>query len=719
MIAELLDLADRLQIPTPRPFELMRVHYFIDLSEEGEILSITPACGNTKDRSGELELGKLMECPAYFSLKIKNGTENEIQAAAGGGVSVAEAGHGDTREIFCTEITTPKGKPPKVTMIQPPPVGQVAMPESDDDTSSDLDREDSSNQEEGVDSGVQAGKNQYYRHDGWMKRLNSFIVAYPKAEGSRAIKGFIAAKNRLTDPLVLAHFSLPDPAQAEMNASTAEEKKKARDAAAKECNALLKQIAGSRFTLRINGQVLLKNREFKEWWASSYAEERSRVLKVLPVGTDGFNFRFDEGSTRLTPVFPHIPSVPGGGMYCPLASFDKAATRSFGLEKYTLPMSLTTTERTAAALKWLLQDKRSNCTLGKKLVAIFWAVPPSKDAKPCSHDLVAMLTEPDALQVLDFFQNIHGQSAATFDAAHFYCAILSSPKSRITVRSWHTETLGRVTEWAKRYFEAVSLPDVFQPEQRKTSPLGDLTDSIVPPKNKSGPTPGTYASLLRTALFGTSLPHSFLESALMRQCLELAKGCADKKGRSEFESRLRARTALIKLFFHTNKRLTMDEHTHQTQDHPAYLCGRVLAVMDKIHNAAHGKSTASSPAGRYYGSASNTPALVFPRLCKLARIHLDKIGGGLAYKLEHGVPKDRAETPLGVDFDGLAALIAKFDANQCWPRTLSLEEQGRFAIGFYYERCRKWPRFRKGENPRGDELATDDTQNTDELTNKA
>lgn len=125
----------------------------------------------------------------------------------------------------------------------------------------------------------------------------------------------------------------------------------------------------------------------------------------------------------------------------------------------------------------------------------------------------------------------------------------------------------------------------------------------------------------------------------------------------------------------------MNEQTHENQNHPAYLCGRVLALMDKIHNAAHGKSTASSPAGRYYGSASSTPALVFPRLCKLARIHLEKIEQEWAFNLDRD----------------LTGLVSKFSAQASWPRTLSLEDQGRFAIGFYYERA-----------PKNDEAATND-----------
>ena len=716
MITELLDLADRLEIPTPRPFERLPVHYFVDLDGDGKLLGITPAYGSTKDKSGEPELGKLMDCPVYFPLAV--GSKGDIQASGGGGKSVAEAGHGDTKEVFCTDIKTPKGKPPKLQIMEPPASNELEAIGAETDPEEIEDAEDDSDDSEEQDTPKRKAKN-YARHTSWIKLLARFYdSAGEDNKAATALRKFVGLKYRL-DSDVLKHFSLPNPEEAAIHSKTDDEKKKAKSNATKAKNAQLKQIAEARFTFRIDGELLLKNRAYHEWWNEAYTDERERMVDRLPPGSDGFSRRDDKGSKCLTPVFPHIPRVPGGGTYCPLASFDKAATQSFGLGKHTLSMSLTSTERAAAALKWLLQDKRSNCSLGKKLVAVFWAVPPAKDAKPCPQDFAALLNEPDALQVMDFFRNIHGHAANAPETAQFYCAILSSPKSRITLRSWHTDTLGRVTESAKAHFEAVSLPDLFRPGQKRASPLGDLAAALVPEKSKTGPVHATYATLLHTALFRTALPHSFLESALAHQSLELAKGCTEGD-KSEFESRLRARTALIKLYFQTHHpKLIMNEQTHEGQNHPAYLCGRVLALMDKIHNAAHGKSTASSPAGRYYGSAASTPALVFPRLCKLANIHLEKIGGGLAYKLQHGVPKEKSETPIERDFEGLAQLIARFSADAKWPRTLPLEDQGRFAIGFYYEKCRKWPRYRKGANPKGNDTGNDDDQTNNDDANKS
>ena len=127
--------------------------------------------------------------PSLFPLKIKTGTEHQVQASAGGGISVAEAGHGDVREIFCTKIKMPKGKSPKTTIIEPPTGGQVKVRESEEEVVGE-DHDDS-------DSGAENGKKQYYRHDGWLKQIRGLIEAHSEIEVSTALSGFIDAKHRL------------------------------------------------------------------------------------------------------------------------------------------------------------------------------------------------------------------------------------------------------------------------------------------------------------------------------------------------------------------------------------------------------------------------------------------------------------------------------------------------------------------------------------------
>ncbi|MBI4860362.1 MAG: type I-C CRISPR-associated protein Cas8c/Csd1 [Candidatus Riflebacteria bacterium] len=301
----------------------------------------------------------------------------------------------------------------------------------------------------------------------------------------------------------------------------------------------------------------------------------------------------------------------------------------------------------------------------------------------------------DSLTVRDFLSRVWASTVPGSDLATFHGAILSKSKGRFAVRSWHTETLSDAEKNIRRWLAALAMPAPGFEESLFT-PIPTLAACTVRRSKETRPLATTYLSLFEAALFGSPLPQKLLSAALTRQSLEVAKGCA-RKDRPDFEERLVARTALAKLYFELTKGSSMSDISDANPtlgSDAGYLCGRLLALLDKIHSEAHRESggTNTSPANRSYAAASTTPALIFPQLCKLARYHLNKIGGGWAYCLEHGYPDQ--------GFDGLAALCAKLQntTEGGFPRTLSLEKQGRFSIGFYYDRCRKWPKTEKGQH---------------------
>jgi hypothetical protein len=65
-------------------------------------------------------------------------------------------------------------------------------------------------------------------------------------------------------------------------------------------------------------------------------------------------------------------------------------------------------------------------------------------------------------------------------------------------------------------------------------------------------------------------------------------------------------------------------HTSEIQSHPAYKCGRLLAVIERIQSAAIGNPNATLT-DRYYGSASTAPASVFGVLLRMTQPHLSKL----------------------------------------------------------------------------------------------
>lgn len=99
---------------------------------------------------------------------------------------------------------------------------------------------------------------------------------------------------------------------------------------------------------------------------------------------------------------------------------------------------------------------------------------------------------------------------------------------------------------------------------------------------------------------------------------------------------------------------------------PAYQCGRLMAVLAGVQEAALG-DVGADVIQRYYAAASSTPALVFGRLIRGAQFHLGKLKPGLAWWYE----------------ERIADICGRIGTSM--PATLTLEEQGLFALGYYHQ----------------------------------
>lgn len=437
-------------------------------------------------------------------------------------------------------------------------------------------------------------------------------------------------------------------------------------------------------SFRVNGWLVFRDTDVKSWWERQFQRQRNGIVKNLRSGED----MFLSGSGPLT---DSSPTVFGN---VPFASFDKPPFQSYGLEKQTATFRLETVEKVASALNALQTDPSMKLRLGDA-TAVFWAVVrESKQQTPV--DFMLLLDQPDTLAVRDYFNGIWGGHLPEIEKADFHVAILHKGTGRFSVRSWHTDTLGNADRHMKRYFNAINLPNVA--EGVTLSKMAWVTIAKTK-RQRTKPASTTYNALFESAWRGTPLPFNLLAATIERQRAELASGDPKTK---DFRSRLTARTALIQLYFALKPDNPFETDTGMIMNakDTAILCGRLLALLDEIHNEAHDRKSASSPANHLYGAASATPALVFPRLCELARYHLQKMNSGLAHKYEFGVTKERRDDDVQEDFEGLAAIVARLKevSGGDFPRMLSLEDQGRFALGFYYERVRKWPNFLQKED---------------------
>ncbi|TVL97827.1 MAG: hypothetical protein CV087_21995 [Candidatus Brocadia sp. WS118] len=637
MLNELMQLAGRLNLTGSSPFIKKKIHWFIDLNAAGELVDLSPTVSNwVKAKTGETQenRGKEYLSPVAFYIKINE--SGKIIAAGGGGKAVAEPGAGNIPEIFCKEINVGKDK----VNIQP-------LKDSDN-----------------------------YKYSNLLTLHKDFADKYPNSYLANAVYHFLKKSTNISLEDIFSEIFRYDKDEYFY-------RKK------------MKEIATETFSFRVSGKLILNDSSFKKWWENEYSDSRNKILSVLPEGVDLLSMERNSYG-KLTTVFPHISGVPNGGPYCPLASFDKDPFQSYGFDSITTPMLLENAEKIGASLNWLLHDDYSHLKISD-IVSVFWSIPQQSDAKIEKPTFVSLLESSDPFEVREYLSSPWTHTRNEIETSKFYLALISSPKARITLRSWRAETLKEAEKKLKSYFQTILIPLNGEDITFSISELAAVTVRKPKKGQPAKPLPNTYISLFEMALFGVPVPHKLFKEVLIRQGVEIAKGAEEK----DFEKRLAARTAIIKLFFKTTKGGDMEQEEHTIETTPGYLCGRLLAILDKIHHDAHRESggTNNSPANRVYSAASKTPALIFPRLCNLARHHLNKIGGGWANCLEYGIPKEERGDGINEDFEGLAKVCSRLKetVDKEFPRTLSLVDQGRFAIGFYYEREHS-RKLRKKEN---------------------
>ena len=110
----------------------------------------------------------------------------------------------------------------------------------------------------------------------------------------------------------------------------------------------------------------------------------------------------------------------------------------------------------------------------------------------------------------------------------------------------------------------------------------------------------------------------------------------------------------------------MKPYLNEEHPSPAYHCGRLMAVLAKLQEAALG-DVGAGVVQRFYAAASSTPALVLGRLIRTSQFHLDKLEPGLAHWYN----------------DRIGSVAVRLGDR--FPVTLTLEEQSLFALGYYQQ----------------------------------
>jgi len=384
-----------------------------------------------------------------------------------------------------------------------------------------------------------------------------------------------------------------------------------------------------------------------------------------------------------------LSDVGGLAMGDALTSFDKDAFASFGLEQgANAAMSEEMVKAYTAALNHAIRN-RGHRLAGVKVV--YWYSRPvaAEDdplrellegfGLPAADDLEAAngLTS-QAVVAADRREQIQAEGCAhrlltairsgempKIPAdARYWVLTLSANHGRVVIRDWMEGAFQELLEAVDAWFEDLAIisrdGSRIIPSQKfaavLAAPLRDLKDAQAP----------MTAALWRCALRRTPIPHQFMTQTLHRVRIDFVTG----------ESPRHARLALLKAYCNREKRIpNMSPELNAYETNPAYLCGRIMALLARIQQAALG-DVGAGVVQRYYAAASATPALVLGRLVRTAQVgHLPKI-----------------DNPgLQRWFEGqLAEVWAKLQTVP--PTVLSLEEQTLFAMGYYHQTAQRWQR---------------------------
>ncbi|MBS1791835.1 MAG: type I-C CRISPR-associated protein Cas8c/Csd1 [Acidobacteria bacterium] len=453
------------------------------------------------------------------------------------------------------------------------------------------------------------------------------------------------------------------------------------------------------FTFQVEHQLLLEDETLRDWWRGQHRQEigtrdtEAQRGICLITGADDVPI-----AATHTPKIKGVPNTQEFG--AAIVSFDKPAFASYGFDQSrNAPASTEAATAYSVALNHMLATNKHSLQVGGMKVC-FWA----RNSEDVTDVLAWAFEQPKPESVRDFLRAPRtGTEVALAEPEEFYSVTLSGNVGRIVVRHWMQMPLDSAIANLRQWFADLQI-EVFSPFlfSDKIPPLALFRLACTTVRDAKDLQADIPAQLYRCALDGTAPPLSLLRPILNRLTADLCKfgpgiletPIASKTFKEITDSKTpipppgQSRMALIRLILNRNNQDRKDSdpmiepQVFETKDE-AYNCGRLLALFDDLQMRAHDyQLEGAGVVERYYGAASSAPNSAFGILWRLHQHHLKKVSrqGDKGRAAAEAIKRKIAE---------IAALFpqpAPLQPPQ-FPRTFSLQQQGRFALGFYQQKA--------------------------------
>lgn len=375
---------------------------------------------------------------------------------------------------------------------------------------------------------------------------------------------------------------------------------------------------------------------------------------------------------RIHKTIKGVPGAQSSG--AALVSFNAQAFESYGKEQsYNAPVGKYAEFAYTTALNYLLSQKEYTFLLGDTMM-VFWVekgeeiyqktflefLNPVEDNEDKLKDIFKKLREGRPIVV----ENINLNADETF-----YILGLAPNAARLSIRLFYRDSFGNILENISKHYKRMEM---VRPawETREYLGIWQMMWETVNQKAKDKKPVSNMASMVMQAIIsGGRYPASLFTDTLMRIKTEQGKISWGRAG-------------IIKAYLIKNCNWKEGENymgLNEASEETSYVLGRLFSVLECIQIEAN-PGIKSTIRDRYFNAACATPASVFPILIKLKNSHIKKI-------------EREKESAKRYYENLLMEIIGKLGEE--YPKRLSLEEQGKFTIGYYHQMQKKYEK--KGE----------------------